>query len=278
MRLMEKSSLLQRLLSAIIIVPVVGACAWFGHPWMTLLVALALGIGAYEFAHLERVLGHNVAIPIPVIIVVLLALERGFGGGRYQAALLALAVLFITTWYVIHSRRTAPYPTPTESWAITVLISVYLGFLGAHLTAIRSLPNGFAWLVLGVGGMWVGDTGAYLVGSTVGKHKMSPHLSPKKTWEGAAGGLVSALLFCGAFAWATGIGVWHGLAVGAMVGIICPFGDLAISMVKRQCNVKDTGKLIPGHGGMLDRLDTLLFIAPLVYYYASVIYPLFTGP
>ena len=272
------SSLRQRVISAAIILPVVAACAWFGHPWMTLLVGLVAGLGAYEFAHLGRRLGLDIATAIPVTVAVLLALERGFCGGRYQAGLLALSVLFSTMWYVWRSWRSGHATAPTESWAVSVLIGVYVGFLGGHLAAIRVIAGGLQWLVLGVVGMWLSDTGAYFVGSTLGRHKMAPSLSPKKTWEGAVGGLVTALLFCVVFAWLSGIGAWHGLAVGLMIGLICPFGDLAISMVKRQSKVKDSGNLIPGHGGMLDRLDTLLFVAPLVFYYATIIYPLFPRP
>ncbi|MHB0877747.1 MAG: phosphatidate cytidylyltransferase [Anaerolineae bacterium] len=255
-----------RLLSAAVLLPVVGACAWLGSPWFTLFVVLALGLGARELANMGVLAGHQVVPWISLAIAAAFAVERGVSGGSLLGAVLALSLLGTTVWYVIHFRS----PTRTESWAITLAGGVYVGFLGSHLIALRLLEGGLAWLTLAVVTMWISDTGAYAVGRLLGRHKMAPVLSPKKTWEGAAGGLVTALIFGVLIAGLVGIAPIHGLAVGGLIGVICPFGDLAISMIKRQVGVKDTGNLIPGHGGVLDRLDTLLFIAPLAYYYATL--------
>ncbi|MGQ9553785.1 MAG: phosphatidate cytidylyltransferase [Anaerolineae bacterium] len=261
------TSLKQRLLSALVFVPVVVACAWLGHPWITLLAATALTLGAWEFARLGERAGHKVTPALSAALAGLLALERGFFLGRYQAALLALAIIAITIWYVLRAEA----PPRSEPWALALLAGIYVGFLGSHLVALRALPNGLAWLALALVTMWISDTGAYFVGSAFGKHKLALHLSPKKTWEGAAGGLITALVSGTLIAWLGGISPVHGFAVGLMIGTICPFGDLAKSILKRQVGVKDSSNLIPGHGGMLDRLDTLLFVAPLVYYYATIV-------
>ena len=257
----------ERIISAAVLLPLVAACAWLGSPWFTALVLLALVLGAREFAALGALAGHQVAPWLSMATAAAFALERGVLGGRLQAAVLAASLLGVTIWYVLHYHS----PTRTESWAITLAAGVYVGFLGSHLIALRLLENGLGWLAVAVVTMWVSDTGAYALGRLLGRHKMAPVLSPKKTWEGAAGGLVTAVLCAVAIAVLAGIGAVHGLAAGLLVGLICPFGDLAISMVKRQVGVKDTGKLIPGHGGVLDRLDTLLFVAPLVYYYAALV-------
>ena len=254
----------QRLLSALVLLPVVLASAWLGHPWVTLLVTVALALGAWEFARLGERAGHKINPAVSATLAGLLALERGFFLGRYQAVLLAFGIIAITIWYVLQAER----PPRTEPWAIGLLAGIYVGFLGSHLEALRALPNGRAWLALALVTIWVSDTGAYLAGTVWGKHKLASHLSPKKTWEGAVGGLVSAPVSGALIAWLGGISPLHGLAAGLLIGIICPFGDLAKSMLKRQVGVKDSSNLIPGHGGMLDRLDTLLFVAPLVYYYA----------
>lgn len=256
-----------RILSALVILPVVLFCAWFGHPWLTVLVAFVLSLGALEFARLGRRAGHSTAPAIAVAIAGLLALERGFCGGRYQPLLLALALLAPATWYVFHARL----PTRLEAWGLTFLAALYVGFLGSHFVALRAMDNGFWWLALGVATVWISDTGAYLVGRLWGSRRMAPHISPRKTWEGAVAGLLAALAAGLLLSWPAGVATVHGLAIGAIVGVVSPLGDLAISVIKRQVGVKDSSNLIPGHGGMLDRLDSLLFAAPLVYYYACLV-------
>ncbi|MGI6208352.1 MAG: phosphatidate cytidylyltransferase [Anaerolineae bacterium] len=256
-----------RVLTALVALPPVVAAAWLGHPWLTLLVALALAGGAYEFARLAVRAGHQVPSVVCTVAAGLFALEAGFTQGRYREALVALILLGWAIWYVFHAHS----PTRTEAWALSTLSVLYVGFLGSYLVSLRLLSDGLAWLALGVLTVWLSDTGAYLVGRQWGRSKMAPHLSPKKTWLGAVGGLVAGLLGGALVAWIGGLPPVHGLGVGALVGLICPFGDLIISMIKRQTGVKDSGTLFPGHGGLLDRLDTLLFVGPLAYYYAVLV-------
>ncbi|NPV10042.1 MAG: phosphatidate cytidylyltransferase [Anaerolineae bacterium] len=258
--------LLTRVMTAAVALPIVAVAAWLGHPWLTALVTLALGAGAYEFARLGLRAGHQVPPPLCAAAAAVLALEAGATHGRFRPALLAALLLGWAIWYVFHAHS----PTRTEAWAFSALSSFYVGYLGSHLVSLRLLPHGLSWLVLAVVTVWVSDTGAYLGGRQWGRAKLAPHLSPNKTWVGALVGLLSALLGGAALAWAGGLAVRHGLAIGLLVGVVCPFGDLIISMVKRQVGVKDSGSLFPGHGGMLDRLDTLLFVGPLAYYYATL--------
>lgn len=262
----------QRLVSAALLLPLVVAAAWLGGLWFTAFVTLALALGAREFAAMGTLAGHRVTPWISVSIAVAFALERGLLGGRLEAAVAVASLLTVAVWYVLHYQT----PTRTEAMALTLLAGVYVGFLGSHFIALRALPNGLAWLALAIVTTWVSDTGAYGVGRALGRRKMAPVLSPNKTWEGAAGGFVTAVVCGGAIAAVARIGVGHGVVVGVLLGVFCPFGDLAISMVKRQVGVKDTGKLIPGHGGALDRLDSLLFAAPLVYLYATIVAAAFT--
>jgi phosphatidate cytidylyltransferase len=146
----------------------------------------------------------------------------------------------------------------------------YGTFLPTALVLVRHLPNGAWWVVLACTVTWMNDTGAYFVGHAIGKHKLAPRISPGKTWEGFAGGLCFSVIF-GYVVKVIGL---HGLepvdclAIGVGAGLLGPFGDLSESLLKRGCGVKDSGVVMPGHGGMLDRIDALIWNAPFIYLYA----------
>ena len=163
--------------------------------------------------------------------------------------------------------------SPTANWALTVAGGVYLGVAGAHFISLRQLENGQWWLLLALSGTWLADSGAYFIGRKFGKHKMTPGLSPKKSWEGLAGGVAFALIFNSLIAVALSLALnvylpwWAGAALGLIGALIGVLGDLSISMIKREVGAKDTGHIIPGHGGVLDRLDSLLFTIIVSYYF-----------
>jgi len=123
------------------------------------------------------------------------------------------------------------------------------------------------WTMLALVTAWATDTGAYLAGTRLGKHKFFPRISPKKTWEGAIGGWLAAPLTMLALGGLCGLPLAHCALWGILIGLAATFGDLAESLLKRQTGVKDSGNIVPGHGGILDRLDSLLFTAVVTYYY-----------
>jgi phosphatidate cytidylyltransferase len=172
--------------------------------------------------------------------------------------------------------RVGEFTATVPAAALTLLGATYLGALGGTLAGLRLLePVTLApWrIVLLLAIIMVSDTAAFFVGSAIGRRKLAPGISPGKSVEGAAGGLVGGI--AGALAvWAAGLpGVpaWHAGVLGFVVAILGILGDLLESLLKRWAGVKDSGRLFPGHGGMLDRLDSLLFGAPILYYYfASV--------
>lgn len=143
----------------------------------------------------------------------------------------------------------------------------YLPFLLGHLVLLRMLPEGRAWIFLTLLVIMVCDTFAYFVGSNFGKRKLYPAVSPNKSIEGGIGGLIGSVLIVllAGVTFLPQIGVFDGLLVGLLLGVIGQLGDLFESLLKRACGVKDSGSLIPGHGGLLDRLDSLLFAFPVVY-------------
>jgi phosphatidate cytidylyltransferase len=149
----------------------------------------------------------------------------------------------------------------------TAMGAIYIGVLMSQIVALRFWDNGLWYVLWGLLVTWANDTFAYFIGVTLGRHKLWPRLSPKKTWEGTVGGWLAAAVVGSwlAVAMPLPIGYIFGAIVGFLAGVLALFGDLAVSMMKRQVGIKDSGTLFPGHGGMLDRLDSLLFTLPFIY-------------
>jgi len=154
--------------------------------------------------------------------------------------------------------------------ALVLMGFLYLPLLLSHLILLRMLPHGVAWLFLMMVIVMSGDSAAYYVGSTLGKNRLYPAVSPKKSIEGSLGGLVGSV--AGAFVskatYFPELTAVDCVAAALLLGVLGQVGDLFESLIKRSCGVKDSGTIIPGHGGVLDRLDSILFAAPAAYYYA----------
>lgn len=158
--------------------------------------------------------------------------------------------------------------------AATIFAAIYTGFLLGYVAALRLADGGEGWrlVFLLTAGVWAGDTGAYYVGKTFGRHKLNAKVSPKKTWEGAAGNVAGSLAgtaLVQAFL-IPAMRPVHVVALGVSFAVVGMFGDLFESVFKRGAGVKDSSRLLPGHGGLLDRLDSLFFAAPVLYYYHQV--------
>ncbi len=156
-------------------------------------------------------------------------------------------------------------------WQVMGLI--YLPLLLGHLVLLRQLPDGRGWVFLVLFAVMACDSLAYFVGSSFGKHKLYPAVSPKKSVEGGLGGLVGSCLgvWLAKVLFLPALSVEHVILVGLLIGVVGQIGDLFESLLKRACGVKDSGGIFPGHGGILDRLDSLLFAFPLAYYLARVL-------
>lgn len=257
-----------RLISALVLLPIGVAIILIGGGLFDLVIAFIFTLAIYEFVQLMKAGRFAPHLIFAVACVWALLLDAVLP--RLNLSRLALALLLISalTWQM--RQRVG---SPTASWALTIAGGIYLGLAGAHFILIRQLNQGQWWLLLALAGTWLADSGAYLIGQKFGVHKMTPSLSPKKSWEGLAGGIAfgvigNALLAVGlsqllnlSLAWWAGAGL--GL-IGALIGVL---GDLSISMMKREVGVKDSGHIIPGHGGVLDRLDSLLFTIVTSFYF-----------
>lgn len=263
----------ERILVSLILIPLAGLAVALGGLFYTAIIATLLGICAWEYWRLVRSGGYNTSMILLVSSVVGIIVFRqiwGFAGSAFAASVALLAMM---------AYHTFAYQRGEEGSATHFTMAVggmfYMGWLGSYLISLRNLPDGDLWVFTGLTAAWFADAGAYAIGSRFGRHKMAPRLSPKKTWEGYLGGLLTSVVINGLFAWIWSLRApqftpWIGALLGLIIGAIAPIGDLGVSMFKRQFGVKDTSQLLPGHGGMLDRLDSTLWAGVLSYYIISL--------
>ena len=237
-------------------------------------VSLVLGLAAAEYGLLFRGHGLRPALPLLVAGAVVLSFSRFVSGFEHAPLILAALCLISMTWHLVDFERGAP--RSGTDFAVTLGGILYLGWIGSYLISLRRLPDGEWWLLLALPSVWLADSFAYLIGRAYGRHRLSPRLSPKKSWEGylagvvggAAAGAVFALLWRIAAGPDSGISAINGLILGTTVSVLAPLGDLGESMIKREVGVKDSGTLLPGHGGALDRIDSWLWAGVLGFYVA----------
>jgi phosphatidate cytidylyltransferase len=266
---MQKSALLTRSLSAAVLIPLALGAIYVGGDLFFVLIALMLGLAAFEFVRLMERDGYRPALLLSWgFVAVGLFVARDPTGAWLRPAMAGLLGGALV-WQIFQPPLQSGRQAPTSDWALTVIAGLYVGWMGGHMIALRQGPDGLKWLLLPMLITWTADSGAYFVGSTWGRRKLAPRLSPGKTWEGTIGGWLTGIIAGGLVAGLLDLGIVHGLALGVLIGVASPLGDLGISMIKRQVGAKDTSNLIPGHGGMLDRIDSLLFTIVVGYYYVQ---------
>ncbi len=246
---------------------VVVAIAWLGGWPFALTALIAILLGGFEFYAMLTTGGFHVQ---PVLGMVWLAMLTLSG---WQPTWISLTLVLFVGFVAVFMWALTVHVQPVTAAMATMLPAFYMGVMGAQAIALRDMQSGLWWLLLGFLIAWGNDTFAYFAGTTLGRHKIWPRVSPKKTWEGTIAGWVSAAMISVLVVWLTPLDFNLGLAalIGLVGGILGFFGDLTISMVKRQVGVKDSGRFFPGHGGMLDRLDSMLFVLPFVYQVALLI-------
>lgn len=194
-----------------------------------------------------------------------------FSQGVWVYIFIAVTFLILATLYLF---RPGPLNTVHHRLGWICLGLLYVAVLLAHLVPLRLLDDGRQWIFLTLVIVMCCDTSAYVVGSRIGKHKLYPLVSPNKSVEGAVGGVAGATLgaILSSLIFFPALGFFSAATVGVILGVVAQIGDLFESLLKRACGVKDSGSLIPGHGGVLDRLDSLLFAFPLMYYMACFVF------
>ena len=290
-----------RLLTAAILGPLIVAIVLVGEPWISLLVGVAAFLALTELVSLLDAAGYEPPQVLTIVVGMALvaaglvtANDEAAGGlmatlldaldppGLVAAAsVVALLVLAAAAFTRADPRR------GFVTWAMSAFGVAYIGLLlpaivlVAHLApaggsattpvGLLGLGSGAAWALMLILVVWGYDTGAYLVGRLVGRRRLVDHISPSKTVEGLFGGLLVATVAAGLGAALVGLEPWHPLVIGPLVGLAAQAGDLAESMLKRAADRKESGFLVPGHGGILDRVDSFLFAAPVLAGYALLV-------
>jgi phosphatidate cytidylyltransferase len=259
-----------RVLSGLALVPILFAVVWLLPPaYFAGLVVAAGAIGQWELYTMAKGRGVEplgvvgIALGSLLIINVYRPLYPYPGGPVFWITLCVLTVLTVR----LFSRR--PVEGALEDIAVTLFGIFYVAMLFGFQVAIHAGGPGKRWLVFLFLAIWASDTGAYYAGTALGKHRLYEKISPKKSIEGLVGGTVaSAVIAVLCKTWLVpALGWVEAALLGAFLALVGTLGDLAESLIKRSAGVKDSGTLIPGHGGILDRMDSMLFAAPVLFYY-----------
>ncbi len=262
----QNRNLLTRVVTALVLFPIAVWVTWIGGIAFAVLIAAAAAISALELVQMfdgrvERTGLVGIAGAAVLPLVAWAGMRTGGGlDARWVAAGVGLAVvaLLVTMLW-----QPGPLEKAPRSAALAALAWAYAGVLPAMVVTLR-VGFGWEWVILLFLVAWGNDTFAYFAGRFLGKRKLAERISPKKTWEGFYGGAVGSVL-CALFVklvFLRGVSVAAAVTVGLGAAVLGPLGDLAESMMKRAAGVKDSGRIIPGHGGLLDRIDAVLLVAP----------------
>lgn len=271
----------QRALSAAVLVPVLLLVLAIGGPVLAAAVALATGLAAVEIFRLLRAAGYPPLAALGTALAVAVVVDAAFPGVLEGSGLLLWAV-GIALVALASFTRLDPHDG-LATWMATIFGAVYVSLLSFLLRLGHAVPDLPAaapaaalgaergWILLLLLGVWAYDTGAYVIGKKFGRTRFLTHLSPSKTIEGLIGGLVATTVVVGLVLWALGQPPVHALILGPLLALAAQAGDLAESMIKRAAGAGASGNLIPGHGGVLDRIDSFLFAAPVLTLYVVAV-------
>lgn len=274
----------KRLLTALWSFIVVMAAVWFEKPimWFTVLAVIAGILAAIEF---YRLVGVAKVLPLTICgvamtVLFIIAPQLDLNINISLISLLVTGAIALPMILMIFLPKQEGL---FRLWAWTLTGVLYIGWLISYLVSLRLVPDAFGFpdtgrnlVLMALLATFASDTTAYFVGKAIGKHKMAPSISPGKTWEGAVGGVLGAVIACYIFTLNTffqvPFTVVSAIVLGILLSIFSQLGDLAESMLKRGAGVKDSGNLMPGHGGIMDRLDSILFAGVVVYLFYMFVY------
>lgn len=280
----SRASVGLRWLTALILIPIVLLLALLGGWWSFAGVTLVMVLCTFELHAMMLHTGHRPLLWMSLAISTIFLLMAVLPSWRWNLLEFGLggALLLSFAWLMVRKNLEGA----VIDWALTLASPLYIGWSLSYMLLIRgfepsfslangfsfSLPRGMLWLLVTLLGVWGFDSAAFFCGRYLGRHKLAPRISPAKTWEGTLGGLVlsiaaSLLITVGPL----GVPWYLAVLLGVLIGAAATLGDLAESLLKRQTHVKDSGQIMPGHGGMLDRVDSLMFVSIIVYLFAQLL-------
>lgn len=252
---------MRRVLTALALIPIVTYVVLWANFWVFLAVLMTVAFLCYrEYDAIAADFGFGAPGPLGYGAGLLLLVAEG------QTWLLIVAFALIAFVTVMREEDLAK-SLPRAALLITGIVYIF-GCWKCALPLRQANPH---WLMYALVLNWIGDTGAYYIGRNLGKHKLAPRVSPKKSWEGAAASVMTSVVFAGAYlVYFVGVPVWQAALVTAVANAAGQLGDLAESTMKRGAGTKDSGAILPGHGGFLDRVDSTLFAMPVIYAYLLI--------
>ena len=257
----------KRIITALWGIPLLITVIWFGEPWVTILVALWGLLAAFEFYRMVAASKVSPLTYFGLIWTLLFILSPHCNYDTLIPLLLTSAVIISLIWLLLRPQKEGAF----IGWAWTIGGILYIGWLLSYYVVLRGLDDGRNWVFLALFTTFASDTAAFFVGRALGKHRLAPRISPGKTWEGAIAGVFGAIIVSLLFTISTPLHLplihWQAILLGLLVSVFGQLGDLVESLFKRTMGVKESSKLIPGHGGFLDRIDSVVFAGVVVYYY-----------
>lgn len=260
----------QRIITAIIALAIVIPVALYGN-WLFNIFAFALAtIGLYELIRMKNLIQHRPAIILGFVLLWLMLLKVDtplFSSLSITKENTIVFLIMVLLAYTVLSKNTFTF----EDVSFVVFSTMYIGLGFFYLMELRVMGLDYLFFVFLI--IWATDSGAYFFGRAIGKHKLWPAISPNKTVEGALGGVVSAIIIAIIFQYFQGFDyhITYIMIIAILVSISGQIGDLVASAIKRHFNVKDSGKIMPGHGGVLDRLDSMIFVLPILAIFQFIV-------
>lgn len=262
----------KRVLVAAILLPIGLVLIALGGVYFSAFITLVMVLAAHEYNRMMSISGSKPANLLVLISVALFCIMRYWNGFDSGPALISLIILAAITYHMITFEKGNTFAA--TDFAVTLAGIFYLGWIGAYLISLRNLEQGEFWLLFTLLIVWTADSAAYFIGRKYGRHRLSPKLSPKKSWEGYIAGVIFGTAIGVLIGWGLetyfgvgqGFSPLNGLLLGLMLSGLTTLGDLGESMFKRQAGVKDSGSILPGHGGVFDRIDSWLWAAVIGYY------------
>ena len=264
---MISKSLMLRSLTILVTAPIIWGCVYYGGVlFLSLVLILALA-SVNEFYALMMKKGYYPAFIVGNIITIFFIVFAYYSINKNwepaQSAILTIAATIALMAGVFLKRE----KDTIVDVSVTILGMIYIGWFFSYFLFIRNLTEHGAYLFFLIFTIWAMDIVAYLVGKKFGRHKIAPNISPKKSWEGAIAGFITCIIAADIFSGFAMINGTHAIILGIIIGIVAQLSDLVESVIKRDAGVKDASNVIPGHGGFLDRMDSFILTAPIMYYY-----------